>query len=100
MENNKQQERTFTTAQAIAKAATEAQKHLNKGEDVRKVYPLEGTGKDGRWLSVLVGVEICDAETGKPLKELWIDVFRNKNPRNERHQIETALRVARSISKY
>ena len=69
MENNKTT-KTFTTAQAIAKAATEAQKHLDKGEDVRKVYPLEGTGRGGQWVSVLVGVEICDAETGQPLKEL------------------------------
>ena len=98
MEDNKTT-KTFTTAQAIAKAATEAQKHLNKGEDVRKVYPLEGTGKDGRWLSVLVGVEICDAETGQPLEELWIDVFRNKDPRNEKHQINATLRMARTTNR-
>ena len=95
MEENKTTTKTFTTAQAIAKAATEAQKHLDKGEDVRKVYPLEGTGQGGRWLSVLVGAEICDAETGEPVGEMWIDVFRNKDPRNERHPLEATLRMAK-----
>lgn len=95
MEENKTTTKTFTTAQAIAKAAIEASKHLDKGEDVRKVYPLEGTGRGGRWLSVLVGVEICDAETGEEVGEMWIDVFRNKDPRNERHPLGAALRIAK-----
>lgn len=88
-------QKTFTTCQAIAKAAQEAQKQLKKGEDVRKVYPLEGTGADGRWLSVMVGCEICNAETGEPIDELWIDVWKSNDPRNERQTLKAAPRMAR-----
>ena len=88
---------TFTTAQAIAKACQEVQKQLKKGEDVRNIYPLEGTGCGGRWCSVMIGAEICNAETGEPLEELWIDIWRDKDPRNEKHQLKSALRMARNI---
>lgn len=88
---------TFTTAAAMAKACQEAQKHIKKGEDVRKVYPLEGTGCGGRWVSVMVGVEVCNAETGEPIGELWIGIAKDKDPRNTRHGLSAALRVARDF---
>lgn len=87
----------FTTAQAIAKAATFAQTQTKCGEDIRKVYPLEGTGRGGRWLSLLVCVEIDSAEDGAPLGELWIDIARDRNPRNTRHNLAAALRFARDF---
>ena len=92
-----QQKNTFTTAAAMAKACQEVQKHIKKGEDVRKVYPLEGTGRGGRWVSVMVGVEVCNAETGEPIGELWIDISKDKDPRNTRHGLSAALRVARDF---
>lgn len=93
----KKQNNTFTTSAAMAKACQEAQKHIKKGEDIRKVYPLEGIGCGGRWLSVMVGVEVCNAETGEPIGELWIDISRNKDPRNTRHGLNAALRIARDF---
>lgn len=88
-------QKAFTTAAAMAKACQEAQKHIKKGEDVRKVYPLEGTGRGGRWVSVLVGCEICDAESGLPIDELWIDVWRTNDARNTRQTLKAAPRMAR-----
>lgn len=93
----KTQKDTFTTAAAMAKACQEAQQHIKKGEDIRKAYPLEGTGCGGRWLSVMVGVEVCNAETGEPIGELWIDVSKSKDPRNARHALTAALRIARDF---
>ena len=72
--------KTFTTAQAIAKATTEAAKHLNKGEDIRKVYPIEGTGKGGRWQDIKIYFEIDNAETGERLRDLIIEVWEPTNP--------------------
>ena len=72
--------KTFTTAQAIAKATTEATKHLAKGEDIRKVYPIEGTGKGGRWNELKIFFEIDNAETGERLRNLIIEVWKPKNP--------------------
>lgn len=97
LKNMTQQKNTFTTAAAMAKACQEAQKHIKTGEDIRKVYPLEGTGQGGRWLSVMVGVEVCNAETGENIGELWIDISRNKDPRNTRHGLSAALRFARDF---
>ena len=97
LKNMTQQKNTFTTAAAMAKACQEAQKHIKKGEDVRKVYPLEGTGRGGRWLSVMVGVEVCNADTGEPIGELWIDISKDKDPRNTRHGLSAALRFARDF---
>ena len=88
---------TFTTAAAIGKACQEAQKHIKKGEDIRQVYPLEGTGCGGRWVSVLIGCEVANAETGEPIGELWVDIKRNKDPRNARHGLSGELRVARDF---
>ena len=93
----KTQKDTFTTAAAMAKACQEAQQHIKKGEDIRKVYPLEGTGRGGRWVSVMVGVEVCNAETGEPIGELWINIFKDKDPRNSRHGLKAALRIARDF---
>lgn len=72
--------KTFTTAQAIAKATTEAAKHLAKGEDIRKVYPIEGTGQGGRWTDCKIFFEIDNAETGGYIRDLIVEVWKPKNP--------------------
>lgn len=84
--------KTFTTAQAIVKATTEAAKHLAKGEDIRKVYPIEGlTGKGGRWLDCKIWVEIDSAETGEHLRDLVLEVYKAANPGTKTRTIKANL---------
>ena len=90
-DRRKGQMKTFTTAQAIAKATTEAAKHLAKGEDIRKVYPIEGTGKGGQWLDCKVWVEIDNAETGEHLRDLVLEVYKAANPSTKTRTIKAII---------
>lgn len=67
---------TFTTCQAFAAVAVFAAKQLQQGEDVRKIYPAEGTGCGSRWVDLVMCCEIADAETGEYLREEYYQVFK------------------------
>lgn len=82
MENNKQQERTFTTAQGMAKACQEGAKHLQEWEDIRKIFAAEGTGQDGRWIDCRYCVEISDKDTGEYIREIYINVWKGRSAYN------------------
>lgn len=67
-----QQKNTFTTAAAMAKACQEAQKHIKKGEDVRNVYPLEGTGRASGCGYDKLSAAICYATNNSNTKNIII----------------------------
>ena len=82
---------TFTTAQAIAKATTEAAKHITKGEDIRKVYPIEGTGKGSRWINLKIYFEIDSAETGERIRDFIVEVYKAAAPLSKTRTIKAVL---------
>ena len=81
---------TFTTCQAMSAALLFAAKELKTGEDVRKVYPIEGTGRGGRWLSLKICLEIDNAETGEPIREVWAEVWKSYDQPTKSHRIKAA----------
>lgn len=81
----------FTTAQAISTAAKVASKQLKKGEDVRKVYPAEGTGKGGRWFELLICCEFDNAETGEHIRDIYLSVFFKFDPKTQTRKLTAEL---------
>lgn len=68
---------SFTTCQGLAAAVRLLSKATKKGEDVRKIYPAEGTGCGGRWLSLTICAEIDSATTGEHIRDLYIYTGKN-----------------------
>lgn len=90
MKNTTQKAQSFTTCQALALVAAWASKELKRGEDVRKIYPIEGTGCGGRWLSLKICLEIDNAETGEPIREVWAEVWKAYDQPRKCYKIKAA----------
>lgn len=82
---------TFTTAQAIAKAVELAAKECKSGEDVRKVYPAEGTGCGGRWVDLLICCELDNAETGEHIRDIYILTFKKYDSARKVYKLVAVL---------
>ena len=76
-QNEMKKRDTFTTCQALAAVAVFAQKQLKKGEDVRKLYPMQGTGDGARWQVLVIAYEICKQETGELIREEYAEVYKS-----------------------
>lgn len=80
-EKNMTQKNSYTTAQGLAAAIRLVSKALKKGEDIRKIYPAEGTGCGGRWLSLTICAEIDSATTGEHIRSIYIYTGKANNGR-------------------